>query len=334
MSCCGGSWKQQRLQSASCWHRRSRCCVRRAPCASSTSCTRTPCSRRRRCTPDAAMQQPRMALLCRELHRLLSSRTQSNRLCATAWYIALGLPASAARLLHIWTGGVPWTAGAAGGRPLWRAGSGLQPLPGGAAGWRRRRRDALSQHAGRRCRAACATGGGAPVLQRRSLLRPRVPQAAGGTAGAEPALPLAGAAAGCAQVRDSQPACVRQPSSSTTGDSTNGAKGHECLQACSRHCREHTQCGCSSVTALSATCCLCRWLRQTLQTAAKADTSHLLDINVHLTKALSRSDSYASLSKVRRCGMLQKKCHGRDTKWCDTDQRIHEAPGNVVALPA
>jgi Ferric reductase NAD binding domain len=45
---------------------------------------------------------------------------------------------------------------------------------------------------------------------------------------------------------------------------------------------------------------LCRWLRQTLQAATTADASHLLDINVHLTKALSRSQSYASLSKVRR----------------------------------
>ena len=43
----------------------------------------------------------------------------------------------------------------------------------------------------------------------------------------------------------------------------------------------------------------CRWLRQTLQTAAAADASHLLDINVHQTKAMSRSHSLASLSKVQ-----------------------------------
>jgi hypothetical protein len=47
-------------------------------------------------------------------------------------------------------------------------------------------------------------------------------------------------------------------------------------------------------------CCSCRWLRQTLQAAATADASHLLDINVHQTKAMSRSHSLASLSKVRR----------------------------------
>lgn len=41
-----------------------------------------------------------------------------------------------------------------------------------------------------------------------------------------------------------------------------------------------------------------RWLRQTLQTAAKADALHLLDINVHLTRAMSRSQSYISLQKA------------------------------------
>jgi hypothetical protein len=56
---------------------------------------------------------------------------------------------------------------------------------------------------------------------------------------------------------------------------------------------------CWSVVASWTNCCECRWLRQTLQAAAAADASHLLDINVHLTKAVSRSQSYASLSKVR-----------------------------------
>jgi hypothetical protein len=66
-------------------------------------------------------------------------------------------------------------------------------------------------------------------------------------------------------------------------------------------------------------CCKCRWLRQTLQAAATADASHLLDINVHLTKAVSRSQSYASLSKVRR---RRTTVHGGDRRMGDKSTRL------------
>jgi hypothetical protein len=74
-------------------------------------------------------------------------------------------------------------------------------------------------------------------------------------------------------------------------------------------------------TLLQCVCCSGRrWLRQTLQTAAAADASHLLDINVHQTKAMTRSHSLASLSKVRRRETLQ----------------LHspEAPDVAQAMPA
>ena len=43
-----------------------------------------------------------------------------------------------------------------------------------------------------------------------------------------------------------------------------------------------------------------RWLRQVLESAAAADTFSLLDVNIHMTKAVSRSASFLSLQEVGR----------------------------------
>lgn len=45
--------------------------------------------------------------------------------------------------------------------------------------------------------------------------------------------------------------------------------------------------------------CGCSCLRRTLEGAATADVSGMLDLNIHMTRAKSRHESYSSLQQAR-----------------------------------